>query len=133
MAELTQDEKDKELYKVALPAFFQNELENDKTILGLCTASIGFYIAIFQTNMKVTELMFIVSQIALAMLLITIIIILYIFVLNRKQILSIVLNNGRSDEDKILEKLDEYKYYPFAIAMISSVIFAYSIIFQSIK
>ena len=43
---MEQKDKDIELYKASLTAFFQNELEHDKIILGLSTAGIGFFIAI---------------------------------------------------------------------------------------
>jgi len=65
---MTQDEKDEELYKASLSAFFQNELEHDKIILGLSTAGIGFFIAIFQTQEgKISEVMFIASILSLIM------------------------------------------------------------------
>jgi len=129
---LTQDEKDAELYKASLAAFFQNELEYDKIILGLSTAGIGFFIAIFQAQDKaISEVMFFTSLIALMMFSITVIIILFIFHYNKKQALSIIKGSGKSEEIKILKILDEIKYYPFAIAIITSFIFSLSLIFQS--
>ena len=43
MAEMTNEEKEKELYKASLPAFFMNEIETDKNILTLSVGIIGFY------------------------------------------------------------------------------------------
>ena len=64
---MEQKDKDIELYKASLTAFFQNELEHDKIILGLSTAGIGFFIAIFQQDKVVSEIMYITSIIALSM------------------------------------------------------------------
>lgn len=131
---MTQDEKDEELYKASLSAFFQNELEHDKIILGLSTAGIGFFIAIFQTQEgKISEVMFIASILSLIMFAITILMILAIFVYNKKQIISIIKGSGKSEEIKALSVLDKTKYLPFAFAIISSIIFTLSLIFQSIN
>ncbi|RUM46281.1 MAG: hypothetical protein DSY46_00240, partial [Hydrogenimonas sp.] len=60
-----QKDKDEELYKAALQAFFKNELENDKTILNLSIAAIGFFMALFvNKKFQITEIMFITSTIA---------------------------------------------------------------------
>ncbi len=131
---LTQNEKDAELYKASLAAFFQNELEHDKIILGLSTAGIGFFIAIFQTQQgKISEVMFISSIISLIMFAITILMILAIFVYNKKQIISIIKGSGKSEEIKALTMLDKTKYLPFAFAIISSMIFTLSLIFQLVN
>jgi len=131
---LTQEQKNEELYKASLSAFFQNELEHDKIILGLSTAGIGFFIAIFQTQKgNVSELMFISAIVALVMFAITVLMILAIFIYNKKQIISIIKNTGKSDEIKELTILDKTKYIPFAIAIVASMIFTLSLVFQSIN
>ena len=130
---MEQKDKDIELYKASLTAFFQNELEHDKIILGLSTAGIGFFIAIFQQDKVVSEIMYIASIIALSMFAFTVLIILGIFIFNKKQLISIIANSGKSDEIKELTLLDKTKYIPFGIAILCSVIFTLSLIFQSIK
>ena len=63
---MTQDEKNKELYKASLPAFFANELEADKTILSIAVAAIGFYMALFlNKDFQITEFMFIIILLSL--------------------------------------------------------------------
>lgn len=130
---MEQKDKDTELYKASLTAFFQNELEHDKIILGLATAGIGFFIAIFQQGKVISETMHITSIIALFMFAFTVLIILGIFIFNKKQLISIIINSGKSDEIKELTILDKTKYIPFGIAIICSMIFTLSLIFQSIK
>ena len=131
---MTQDEKNEELYKASLSAFFQNELEHDKIILGLSTAGIGFFIAIFQTeNREISEVMFISSIVSLVMFSITVLMILAIFVYNKKQIISIIKNSGKSEEIKELTVLDKTKYIPFAIAIMESMIFTLALVFRSIN
>ncbi len=131
---ITQNEKDTELYKASLSAFFQNELEHDKIILALSTAGIGFFIAIFKSQEgKISEVMFVTSIIALVMFAITVLMILGIFVYNKKQIISIITNSGKSEEIKELTMLDKTKYIPFGIAIAASMIFTLSLVVQSIN
>jgi len=128
---LSQNQKHNELYKASLEAFFLNELEHDKIILGLATAGIGFFIAIFLKSILISEIMFITSIGALIFFSTTVFIILTIFVLNKKQLLLIIENGGEGGEIKVLPLLDNTKYIPFALAILMSVIFTLSIIYQS--
>jgi hypothetical protein len=127
----TQNEKDKELYKVSLQAFFQNELEHDKIILTLSVAGIGFFIALFLNKIQISELMFICIIVSLIMFSITVLMVLGIFYFNKKQIVSIIKGNGKSDEIKELTWLDKFKYLPFAIAIIASMFFTLSLVYKS--
>lgn len=131
---MTQDEKDIELYKASLPAFFTNELEADKTILGLSVAAIGFYMALFlNKDLQVTEPMFITIIIALTSFLIVSSMILAIFIQNKKQLLHIVETTGGIEEDALLEFLDKWKYLPFAIGILFSIIFTLSLMYSKIN
>jgi len=44
---MDQEQKDEELYKAALAAFFKNEMEADKILTGLSIDSIGLYMDFF--------------------------------------------------------------------------------------
>ncbi|NBK98196.1 MAG: hypothetical protein EOM50_09270 [Erysipelotrichia bacterium] len=123
--------KEEELYKASLQAFFQNELEHDKTVLGLSTAALGFYIAIFQSDKEISEVMFITSIIAIVMFAITILLILLIFIYNKKLLMSIIKTSGKGEEIKELSILDKTKYIPFAMGILMSIIFTLSLIYQS--
>jgi len=130
---MDQKEKDEELYKVALQAFFKNELENDKTILNLSIAAIGFFMALFvNKKFQITEIMFITSTIAVCSFLISSGIILLIFKRNKKQVLEIIKTTGKAAEDPILVLLDRWKYLPFIVGVISSVIFSLSLTFTNL-
>ena len=128
-----QKDKDEELYKAALQAFFKNELENDKTILNLSIAAIGFFMALFvNKKFQITEIMFITSTIAVCSFLISSGMILLIFKKNKDQILKIIKNTGVAQEDPVLDLLDRWKYLPFVIGVISSVIFSLSLTFTNL-
>lgn len=128
-----QKDKDEELYKAALQAFFKNELENDKTILNLSIAAIGFFMALFvNKKFQITEIMFITSTIAVCSFLISSGIILLIFKRNKKQVLEIIKTTGKAAEDPILVLLDRWKYLPFIVGVISSVIFSLSLTFTNL-
>lgn len=126
--------KDEELYKASLPAFFTNELEADKTILGLSVAAIGFYMALFlNKDLEITELMFITIIISLVSFLIVSSMILMIFARNKKQLLHIIETTGGLEEDTLLELLDKFKYWPFIIGILCSIIFTLSLMFTKIN
>ena len=130
---MTQQEKDEELYKASLEAFFNNELESDKTILGLSVAAIGFFMALFlNKDIQITELMFITIIIALISFLIVSSMIVGIFILNKKQILHIIETTGGIDEDPLLFFLDKWKYLPFVIGIVFSIIFTLSLMYGKI-
>lgn len=75
--------KEEELYKASLQAFFQNELEHDKTVLGLSTAALGCYIAIFQSDKVISEVIFITS-----------IIIIFVFAIHKALTMTQLSLNG---------------------------------------
>lgn len=131
---MTQQEKDIELYKASLPAFFTNELEADKTILGLSVAAIGFFMALFlNKDIQITAPMFITIIIALISFLIVSSMIIAIFIRNKKQLLHIVQTTGGFEEDTLLEFLDRWKYLPFVIGIVFSIIFTLSLMHSKIN
>jgi hypothetical protein len=118
-----------ELYKASLTAFFKNEADNDKLILGLSIAGIGFFISLIKDD-TISELGFVISIIALIMFFATSFLIIVIFYYNRKQFLNIISSKGDADENPTLSTLDKVKYIPFSIAVIASAIFVLVLIFQ---
>lgn len=130
---MPQQEKDIELYKASLPAFFTNELEADKTILGLSVAAIGFFMALFlNKDIQITEVMFITIIIALVSFLTVSSMIIGIFIRNKKQLLHIVQTTGGVEEDTLLDILDRWKYLPFVIGIVCSIIFTLSLMYGKI-
>lgn len=130
---MDQKQKNEELYKAALPAFFNNELESDKTLLGLSIAAIGFFMALFiNKDFHITEMMFITIFIALLSFLLTSAMILLVFIRNKKQLMEIIAKTGEAGEDTMLEFLDKWKYLPFVIGIGSSVLFTLSLMFTNI-
>jgi hypothetical protein len=125
------DYKD-ELYKASLIAFFKNEADNDKLILGLSVAGIGFIISIVRGESIVfsCNLLSVTMFISLFCFLITILSIVLIFYYNKKQLLNIISSKGDADEDPTLSTLDKVKYIPFLIAVAASVTFVFTLIFQ---
>ncbi|ORU92377.1 MAG: hypothetical protein A6F72_04720 [Cycloclasticus sp. symbiont of Poecilosclerida sp. N] len=125
--------KEHELYKASLLAFFKNESDNDKLILGLSVAGIGFFISLIKDLDEISEIMFISSIMALVMFFITGILIMLVFYYNRKQLLKIMENTGNADETPELTVLDKVKYIPFSIAVITSAIFAVALFFNQVN
>lgn len=133
MAEMTNEEKEKELYKASLPAFFMNEIETDKNILTLSVGIIGFYsVLLTGKNFVLSEIMFISVNIAILFLGVTIAMVLSVFAKNKKQLLSIISTNGKGEEDPHLSFLDKHKYKPFAIAIIASIVFMLALIYENV-
>lgn len=131
---MDQKQKNEELYKVALPAFFNNELESDKTLLGLSIAAIGFYMALFiNQDVYFTSLMFISTTTSLLSFFMTSAMILLVFMRNKKQLMKIIATTGKADEDVVLDFLDKWKYFPFAIGVIASVVFTISLMYANLK
>lgn len=133
MAEMTNEEKEKELYKASLPAFFMNEIETDKNILTLSVGIIGFYsVLLTGKDFVLSEIMFISLIIAILFLGVTIAMVLSVFAQNKKQLLSIISTNGKGEEDPHLSFLDKHKYKPFAIAIIASIVFMLALIYENV-
>ncbi|ADD67882.1 hypothetical protein Dacet_1110 [Denitrovibrio acetiphilus DSM 12809] len=125
--------KDYELYKASLTAFFQNELEHDKSLLSISIAAIGFYIALFSTsNIKVDNISCIVILIAVSSYAFTILIILLIFYYNKKQILEIISNPTNAKDIEMLDFWDKFKYFPFIFGCLASVIYFLNIMISKI-
>ena len=133
MAEMTNEEKEKELYKASLPAFFMNEIETDKNILTLSVGIIGFYsVLLTGKDFVLSEIMLISLIIAILFLGVTIAMVLSVFAQNKKQLLSIISTNGKGEEDPHLSFLDKHKYKPFAIAIIASIVFMLALIYENV-
>lgn len=131
---MDQKQKNEELYKAALPAFFNNELESDKTLLGLSIAAIGFYMALFiNKDIYFTAMMFICTTTSLLSFFITSAMILLVFMRNKKQLMKIIVTTGKADEDSLLDFLDKWKYFPFVIGVIASVVFTISLMYANLK
>jgi hypothetical protein len=128
-------DKNEELYKASLSAFFTNELEADKTILGLSVAAIGFFMALFlNKDLQITELMFITIALAQISFIITSAIILMIFKYNKKLILHIIETTGATEkEPELLALLDKWKYIPFVMGILFSIIFTLSLMFEKMN
>ena len=134
MAEMTNEEKEKELYKASLPAFFMNEIETDKNILTLSVGIIGFYsVLLTGKDFVLSEIMLISLIIAILFLGVTIAMLLSVFAQNKKQLLSIISTNGKGEEDPHLSFLDKHKYKPFAIAIIASIVFMLALIYENVN
>lgn len=133
MAEMTDDEKEKELYKASLPAFFMNEVETDKIILTLSVGAIGFYSALLTSKkMLYSDVIFISMIISVILYGITVAMVISVFVQNKKQLLSIIATNGKSEENPYLSFLDGHKYKPFIGAVAFSIIFLFALLFENI-
>ena len=134
MAQMTNEDKEKELYKASLPAFFMNEIETDKNILTLSVGIIGFYsVLLTGKDFVLSEIMFISLIIAILFSGVTIAMVLSVFAQNKKQLLSIISTNGKGEEDPHLSFLDKHKYKPFAIAIIASIIFMLALIYENVN
>lgn len=134
MAQMTNEDKEKELYKASLPAFFMNEIETDKNILTLSVGIIGFYsVLLTGKDFVLSEIMFISLIISILFSGITIAMVLSVFTQNKKQLLSIIATNGKGEEDPHLSFLDKHKYKPFAIAIIASIVFILALIYGNVN
>lgn len=130
---MDQNKRDEELYKAALTAFFKNEMEADKIILGLSIAAIGFYMALFTSKELYLPIdMIIIVVVSLCAFFITAGLILGVFARNKNQLLHMIKNVGSDHEDKILEFLDKWKYLPFSIGILTSATFTILLIFNNI-
>lgn len=129
----SQENKNYELYKAAIEAFFVNELEHDKMLLNISVAAIGFYIALFSTgNFNVDKVTFFSVIFSLFFFLISAGCVLSIFYFNKKQLLEIIANPESSQEIKTLHLLDKCKYIPFFFGIFCGIIFFVNLIYLKI-
>lgn len=123
--------KNHELYKASLSAFFKNEADNDKLILGLSVAGIGFFISLLTEPNEINTIMSCLIILSLVTFSLTVFFVLRIFYYNKKQILRIIESTGEEvSEISELVKLDKIKYISFCIAIITAIIFTIFLIFQ---
>jgi uncharacterized protein YacL len=133
MAKMSDEEKELELYKASLPAFFMNEVETDKIILTLSVGAIGFYSALLTSkHMLYTEVIFVSMIISVVLYGVTIAMVIGVFTQNKKHLLSIIENNGKGKENPHLTFLDNHKYKPFIGAVVFSIIFMLALLFENI-
>ena len=126
--------KEDELYKASLPAFFTNEIETDKNILTLSIGAIGFYSAILMGKTLTLSNVMLFSMILSVILYgITAAMVLAIFSQNKKQLLTIIVNDGRAEENPHLSLLDKWKYLPFILAIIASIVFMLALTYSNIN
>jgi|GEM_PF-1397673 len=126
--------KQDELYKASLPAFFTNEIETDKNILTLSVGAIGFYAAILVgKNFVLSEVMFISMIMSVFLYGITAAMVLGVFFQNKKQLLAIITNDGEAEENPHLTFLDKWKYLPFISAIVTSVVFILALTYSNIN
>lgn len=131
---MTDEEKQKELYKASLPAFFMNEIETDKIILTLSVGAIGFYSALLTgKNLVLTETMFISMILSVLLYGATVGMIIGVFSQNKKQLLSIISTNGIGEENPHLSFLDAHKYKPFIGAIVFSIVFMLALVYENIN
>lgn len=134
MENITQEEKERELYKASIPAFFMNEIETDKIILTLSVGAIGFYSALLTgKSILLTEVMFISMILAVLLYGVTVAMVISVFAQNKKQLISIISTNGKGEEDPHLSFLDKHKYKPFISAIVLSIVFMLALLYDNIS
>lgn len=123
-----------ELHKTALSAFVQNGLEQDKILLSLNVASIGFFIN-FLTSFKIETksglMTLIVIGLSILCFLISTTSILLIFSENKKYLKELLKNNFQ--DNKSLDILDKVRLWTFILGIIFGVIFSIFIVINNIK
>lgn len=134
MGNMTEEEKEKELYKASLPAFFMNEVETDKIILTLSVGAIGFYSALLTgKEFELSEIIFISMILSTLLYGVTVAMVLGVFAQNKKQLLSIISINGKGEEDPHLTFLDKHKYKPFVLAVFFSMVFVLALVYKNVN
>jgi len=114
-----------ELHKVSLSAFVRNGIEQDKVLLSLNIASIGFfvnYLSNFEVSSKSDLMILSVVIIAMLSFLISASAILTIFGQNKKYLMQLL--KGNFSDDKLLSFLDRAKLVSFIIGVIFGIIFS---------
>jgi len=123
-----------ELHKTALSAFVQNGLEQDKILLSLNVASIGFFINFlisFKIESKSDLMTLIVIGLSIVCFLISTASILLIFSENKKYLKELLKNNFQ--DNKLLDILDKVRLWTFILGIIFGVIFSIFIVINNIK
>jgi len=114
-----------ELHKVSLSAFVKNGIEQDKVLLSLNIASIGFfvnYLSKFEISSKSDLMILSIVIIAMLSFLISASSILTIFSQNKKYLMQLLKENF--NDDKLLSFLDTAKLVSFIIGVIFGIIFS---------
>lgn len=114
-----------ELHKASLSAFIQNGIEQDKVLLSLNIASIGFFINFllkFELETKSDLMIFFIVIVSMMSFLISAASILGIFNQNKKYLLKLL--KGNFENDKLLGFLDKTKLIFFIVGVIFGIIFS---------
>lgn len=123
-----------ELHKTTLSAFVQNGLEQDKILLSLNVASIGFFINFlisFKIEAKSDSMILIIIGMSILCFLISTASILLIFAENKKYLKELLKNNFQ--DNKLLNILDKVRLWTFVFGIIFGVIFSIFIVVNNIK
>lgn len=114
-----------ELHKVSLSAFVKNGIEQDKVLLSLNIASIGFfanYLSKFEVLSKSDLMILSIVIIAMLSFLLSASLILTIFSQNKKYLMQLL--KGNFSNDKLLSFLDTAKLVSFIVGVIFGIIFS---------
>lgn len=123
-----------ELHKTALSAFVQNGLEQDKVLLSLNVASIGFfinYLTSFKLESKSDLMMLIIIGLSIVCFLISTASILLIFSENKKYLKELLKDNFQ--DNKLLEIFDKIRLWAFILAVLFGVIFSIFVVINNIN
>ena len=115
--DLTQKEKDKTLYKAAVQAFFLNEIESDKMLLGISSGGIGLLATLLSNYQQIYCLLVLLAIICFIAFGMTVISIIQIFKLNKKQVLQIMENNGIPKTNPSFKILNTCRDFSFLIGI----------------
>lgn len=123
-----------ELHKTALSAFVQNGLEQDKILLSLNVASIGFFIN-FLTTFKIESksglMMLIIICLSILCFLISTVSVLWSFYENKVYLKALL--KGNFQDNKLLSILEKIGLWTFVFGIIFSVIFSTFLVVNNIK
>jgi len=125
------DLKDIEYYSNSVNAWFNTNLERDKSILAISAGALGLLITLltaFGVN-NITELIIYFAAILCFMLAIVFMIIIF----NRNASYLSNLNEGKFDKDSVLTILDHIGFWSFILGIIFSFIIGCSLLLSSLN
>ncbi|MCT7466557.1 hypothetical protein N5T78_08205 [Aliarcobacter cryaerophilus] len=123
-----------ELHKTALSAFVQNGLEQDKILLSLNVASIGFFInflTTFKMESKSDLMMLIIICLSILCFLISTASVLWSFCENKVYLKALL--KGNFQDNKLLSILEKIGLWTFVSGIIFGVIFSIFLVVNNIK
>ncbi len=126
--------QNEEIHKTALSAFVQNGLEQDKILLSLNVASIGFFInflTTFKIESKSDLMMLIIICLSILCFLISTASVLWSFYENKVYLKALL--NGNFQDNKLLSILEKIGLWTFILGIIFGVIFSIFLVVNNIK